>query len=139
MGGAQCYYERSCLITLRNREIPRYTNFGKGIKNVSYICDYFSCFQLLVSTGLFDTFSDEIYIWMKHLQALVLDNQNSSDLLTFVSKIFMVYIANPYPYMDRVSDFMSEAIGLETGIADNDTGKEKLDRKIEGTYTCYLT
>ena len=94
---------------------------------------YFSCFQLLDSTGLFDTFSDEIYIWMKHLQALVLASQNSSDLLTFVSKIFMMYIANPYPYMDRVSDFMSEAIGLETGVADNDTGKEKLDRKIEGT------
>ena len=91
--------------------------------------------QLLESTGLFDTFSEEIYIWMKHLQAKVSVSQNRSDLLTFVSKVIMMYMNNPYPYMDRVADLVSEVVSMETGDAAIDLGKTKLDRQIEGTVT----
>ena len=83
---------------------------------------------------MFDTFSDEMYIWIKHLQAQVSSNENSSDLLTFVSKILTMYIANPYPYMDRVSDLMSEAVGLESGATTVDSNRQKLEKKMEGNY-----
>ena len=81
---------------------------------------------------MFDTFRDEMYIWIKHLQAKVSSSENSSDLLTFVSKILTMYIANPYPYMDRVSDLMSEAVGLESGVTTVDTNRQKLEKKMEG-------
>ena len=93
--------------------------------------------QLLASTCLFDTFNDELYIWMRHLQALVSIGGNRTDLLTFVSKVMMTYMNNPYPYMDRVADLVSEVVAVTTGEATGGSGKEKLDRKIEGT--CIVT
>ena len=49
----------------------------------------------------------------------------------------MMYMNNPYPYMDRVADLVSEVVSMETGDAAIDLGKTKLDRQIEGTVTFY--
>ena len=49
----------------------------------------------------------------------------------------MTYMTNPYPYMDRVADLVSEAVAMTTGEVTGRTGKEKLDMKIEGK--CHLS
>ena len=69
---------------------------------------------------------------MRHLQDFVSTSNHQADLLTFVSKVMMTYMNNPYPYMDRVADLVSEAVAMTTGEVTARTGKEKLDKKIEG-------
>ena len=69
---------------------------------------------------------------MKHLQALASMGNNRADLLTFVSKVMMIYMNNPYPYMDRVTDLVSEVVAMTTGQTTAGSGKKELDRKIEG-------
>ncbi|KAJ8315749.1 hypothetical protein KUTeg_007899 [Tegillarca granosa] len=78
------------------------------------ITQYLIC-QLLVSTGLFEGTKEEIHFWLKHYCSFVRgDNCDKQKLTEILSVIFITYISNPYPYIDKVSDCMSEAAAMET-------------------------
>ncbi|CAC5395757.1 URB1 [Mytilus coruscus] len=74
--------------------------------------------QLLISTGLFDFNKDELFLWIRHYTRCVCE---TDELTKFLSKVFTTYVSNPYPYSDKVNDYVSEGMSLESSGADVDT------------------
>jgi len=68
-----------------------------------------SCFlfQLLVSTGQFESHGEELLLWLQTLQTF------GPCVLDLVSKVMMTYIHNPYPYMDAICDLQNQ-VAMET-------------------------
>ncbi|CAG2249527.1 URB1 [Mytilus edulis] len=74
--------------------------------------------QLLISTGLFDFNKDELSLWIRHYTR---HECETDELTKFLSKVFTTYVSNPYPYSDKVNDYVSEGMSLESSGADVDT------------------
>ncbi|XP_076077212.1 nucleolar pre-ribosomal-associated protein 1-like [Mytilus galloprovincialis] len=74
--------------------------------------------QLLISTGLFDFNKDELSLWIRHYTR---HECETDELTKFLSKVITTYVSNPYPYSDKVNDYVSEGMSLESSGADVDT------------------
>ncbi|XP_067675055.1 nucleolar pre-ribosomal-associated protein 1-like [Haliotis asinina] len=58
--------------------------------------------ELLQSTGLFQDQDQELAIWLRHL-AITME----TDVVDFTARMMTMFVSNPYPYMDRVTDIMA--------------------------------
>ncbi|VDI22213.1 nucleolar pre-ribosomal-associated protein 1 [Mytilus galloprovincialis] len=74
--------------------------------------------QFLISTGLFDFNKDELSLWIRHYTR---HECETDELTKFLSKVFTTYVSNPYPYSDKVNDYVSEGMSLESSGSDVDT------------------
>ena len=73
--------------------------------------------QLLYHSGLFHSGEMELHLWMDWLIKFVQEDSRgrNEELLKFVSTVFTQYICNPYPYIEKVLEFISEASVFEVG------------------------
>ncbi|XP_029633796.2 nucleolar pre-ribosomal-associated protein 1 [Octopus sinensis] len=102
---AHIYIILDLLVTIRDPQLL--------IINKSLVC------QLLYETGFFAGLENEILIWLDwlvHFSA----GQEGDTLLQFVSNLFMVYISNPYTYIDQVINVIAKAPKLGTEVSEND-------------------
>ena len=76
--------------------------------------------QLLTSTGLFEFNKDELSLWIRSYTG-VLHRSDVENLTSFMSKVFTTFISNPYPYSDKVNDYVSEGMSLESSGPELDT------------------
>ncbi|XP_033740037.1 nucleolar pre-ribosomal-associated protein 1-like [Pecten maximus] len=87
--------------------------------------------QLLFSTGLFEYHQGELQLWIRQF-SMSMENLATSEekieVIKLLAHVFTTFIKNPYPYVDKVSDFVSEAITMET------TGGSNLDNISIGTH-----
>ena len=96
---------------------------------------------MLVNTGLFDGFAEELTVWIKPLQSQKGLWKDICSLLGFVSTALTSYMNNPYPYMDKVSDLVSEAAFLKTGGLERSStmdNEEKFRGKSLSDAMCVL-
>ncbi|OWF47467.1 nucleolar pre-ribosomal-associated protein 1-like [Mizuhopecten yessoensis] len=87
--------------------------------------------QLLYSTGLFEYHQGELQLWIRQFNLSIKNlttNEDKIDVIKLLTHVFTTFIKNPYPYVDKVSDFVSEAITMET------TGGSNLDNISVGTH-----
>ena len=88
--------------------------------------------QLFMSTGLFEHNRDELAIWLTEL-AMVPGVGERSQVLAFLEKVFTAVLKDPYSYTDRVSEAVSEAAAVESGItADTGSVATASDQIIDG-------
>lgn len=80
----------------------------------------------MISTGLFDFNKEELSLWVRGYSSAITGSCDIEDLTNFISKVFTTFISNPYPFSDKVNDFVSEGVSLES------TGTE-LDQLSIGT------
>ncbi|XP_060065415.1 nucleolar pre-ribosomal-associated protein 1-like [Ylistrum balloti] len=87
--------------------------------------------QLLFSTGLFEYHQGELQLWIRQFSVSMKNlttNEDKVEVIKLLAHVFTTFIKNPYPYVDKVSDFVSEAITMET------TGGSNLDNISVGTH-----
>jgi hypothetical protein len=90
--------------------------------NISCLFSTKFCFlQLLISTGLFDFNKEELSLWVRGYSCAITGSCDIEDLANFISKVFTTFISNPYPFSDKVNDFVSEGMSLESTGTELDT------------------
>ncbi|XP_069141915.1 nucleolar pre-ribosomal-associated protein 1-like [Argopecten irradians] len=87
--------------------------------------------QLLFRTGLFEYHQWELHLWIRQFSRSMeklTTNEDKIEVIRLLAYVFTTFIKNPYPYVDKVSDFVSEAVTMET------TGGRDLDNISIGTH-----
>ncbi|XP_071113634.1 nucleolar pre-ribosomal-associated protein 1-like [Haliotis cracherodii] len=76
--------------------------------------------KLLQSTGLFPDHDQELAIWLRHLVVTM-----APGVVDFAARMMTMFVSNPYPYMDRVTDIVAGVAVDDVQHGDSGTQAEE--------------
>ena len=72
--------------------------------------------QLLNETGLVDSHTNEVDIWLTQLQQIQVYEENKDPLLRFLDEVFSAVAAEPYVYTDIAIEMQAQVVAAEASM-----------------------
>uniref|UniRef100_A0A8K9X6G5 Nucleolar pre-ribosomal-associated protein 1 C-terminal domain-containing protein n=1 Tax=Oncorhynchus mykiss TaxID=8022 RepID=A0A8K9X6G5_ONCMY len=74
--------------------------------------------KVLKDSGVFEYTWSELELWLKHLDRLQTDQQDT--VIHFLERVLMCLVCNPYTYTDKVASLVQEAAYLQANLSGQD-------------------